>query len=82
MVLTKKSKIITEIKISPIWIDLLIIIVGLTLIYSINMLLGLTYLNISEYATTFIYPSILLLNLIAIYILNTMIYKKISLKKY
>ncbi|MDD3397406.1 MAG: PadR family transcriptional regulator [Clostridia bacterium] len=81
MVLTKKSKIITEIKISPIWIDLLIIIVGITLIYSINMLLGLTYLNISEYATTFIYPSILLLNLIAIYILNTMIYKKISLKK-
>lgn len=81
-ILNGKTRIISELKISPIWIDLLIIIVGFVLIYSFNMLLGLTYLNISEFATTFIYPSILLLNIIVIYFLNRIIFKNIKLKKY
>ena len=42
--------------------NLLIFIVGLVLLYSLNMLIGMNYLTISSYATTYIYPSILMTN--------------------
>lgn len=77
LVLNGKSKIITEFKVSPLWLDLVIVLVGIVLLYSINMLFGLTYANILEYATTFIFPSILLLNFIFVYIIDMIIFKKI-----
>ena len=77
LVLNGKSKIITEFKFSPLWLDLVIVLVGIVLLYSINMLFGLTYANILEYATTFIFPSILLLNFFFVYIIDMIMFKKI-----
>lgn len=78
LVLNKKSRAITEFKTLSLWLDLVIIITGIVLLYSINMLFGLTYANILEYATTFIFPSILLLNFIFVYIIDIIIFKKIK----
>ncbi|MDD2445251.1 MAG: helix-turn-helix transcriptional regulator [Clostridia bacterium] len=80
LVINSKTKYISDVKINSFWLDLLIFAVGIVLLYSINMLLGLTYANILEYATTFIYPAILLVNILFVYALNSSIYKNI--KKY
>ncbi|MDD3232288.1 MAG: hypothetical protein PHO06_02955, partial [Clostridia bacterium] len=67
-----------EVQLNSIWFDLLIILVSIILLYSINMLLGMTYENVLQYTTTFIYPCILLLNIIINYILNLIYFKKIN----
>jgi len=77
LVVNSKTKYVSEVKINSFWLDLLIFAVGIVLLYSINMLLGLTYANILEYATTFIYPAILLINVLLIYGLNLLIFKNI-----
>ena len=75
------QKMVDEIKIAPFWLDIVIILVGTTLLYSINMLFGLTYLNIQNYSATFVLPTIMLLNLIANYILNQKLFKQIRIKQ-
>lgn len=42
--------------------NLLIFVVGLVLLYSLNMLIGMNYLTIPNFATTYIYPSVLMTN--------------------
>ena len=81
LILTKKEEYISEIKLNSFWIDLMLFLVGIVLLYSLNMLLGMTYLNITQYATTFIYPSILLLNIFVNYGLNFIVYKNLKIKR-
>lgn len=50
--------------------DVMIFCIGLILIYSINMLIGLDFNNIVNYATTFIYPTVLLTNILISGLMN------------
>lgn len=58
------------------WLTPLIFLVGVVLIYAINMLWGLGFNNILNYSSTFILPSALLLTLFASAFIDSKLYKK------
>lgn len=60
------------------WIYALIFIVGLGLLYSLNLLLGITISKILEYETTFIYPAIMFTNVLVSGIFDKCFSKKYS----
>ncbi|MDD4815786.1 MAG: PadR family transcriptional regulator [Clostridia bacterium] len=60
----KKNLAIFDSKKNNFVYNLLIFVVGLVLLYSLNMLIGMNYLTILNYATTYIYPSILMTNIL------------------
>ena len=58
------------------WLSLLIFVVGIALIYCLNLLLGITFVTILNFETTFVYPSLLLTNVLVAGIFDCVYCKK------
>lgn len=78
--ISKKTSKICEENNKTFLYNILIFFVGAILLYALNMFLGITFENILSYETTFLYPLILLTNIIVSGIFDNNFIKKYSSK--
>lgn len=78
--MSKKNSKICEENSKSFLYNIIIFIVGAILLYALNMFLGISFDNILSYETTFIYPLILLTNIIISGVFDYYLIKKYSSK--
>lgn len=61
---------------SCLWVSIMIFIMGVILIYCLNLFLGITFSTILNFETTFVYPAVLLTNVLIAGIFDHFLIKK------